>query len=109
MWLLVFPLASWKSKRLSTTSERTDGQFLSSSENTTVGKLPSISRVADAGAVVEENAHRTVRQLEPKAVLVGIVDPFGNEQRVALHCSGIARGCVEQSINQYDPTDNQKG
>ena len=41
--------------------------------------VPSITGEADAGAVVEQHSDGAVRQLETEAVLVGVINPLGNE------------------------------
>lgn len=49
--------------------------------------------VAHLGAVVEQHADRPVRQLERQAVLVGVVDPLGDEEgRVLVDQGRIAPG-----------------
>jgi hypothetical protein len=46
--------------------------------------LQSICREDHACCVVEENADAAVRELEAKAVLVGVVDPLGDPQRLGV-------------------------
>ena len=41
--------------------------------------LPSVSRVTDTRVIIEEDTHRLIGQLEPEPVLVGVVDPLGDE------------------------------
>ena len=49
--------------------------------------------VAHLGAIVEEHAHGPVRQLEGQSVLVGVVDPLGDEEgRVVLDEAGVEAG-----------------
>jgi len=38
--------------------------------------LPPVSRVTDSSAVIEEDAHGAIRQLETESVLVRVVDPL---------------------------------
>ena len=46
--------------------------------------LRSVSRVADPGVVVEEDADTAVAELEAEAVLVAVVDPLRDEHRALL-------------------------
>jgi hypothetical protein len=44
--------------------------------------LPLVARATNPGVVVEQDTNRLVRQLEPKSVLVAVIDPLGDEQRL---------------------------
>ena len=58
----------------------------------TTNLLPVVG-VAYPRAVIEEDAHSSVRQLETEAIFVRIVDPFGNEERITRHRARVRRGC----------------
>lgn len=45
---------------------------------------PSVCGVADARVVIEENADRSVGELEAEPVLVAVVDPLRDEERPLL-------------------------
>ncbi len=66
-----------------------------------VVELAAVSGEADARAVVEEDADGPVRQLEAEAVLVGVVDPLGDEERLDGHRRRIGRRCAtkEERVN----------
>lgn len=51
--------------------------------------LLPVTRVAYPGAVVEQDAHSSVRQLETEAILVGVVDPFRYKERITRHRAGV--------------------
>ena len=42
--------------------------------------LPLIWTYADAGEVIEEHTHTVVRELVAKAILVGVINPLGDEE-----------------------------
>ena len=44
--------------------------------------VPLVSRASNPRVVIEQHTDRPVRQLEPKSVLVAVIDPFGDEQRL---------------------------
>ena len=56
-----------------------------------VGVLPPITGEADPRAVVEEDTDGSIRQLEAKSVLVRVIDPLGDEERVGGHGGRIGR------------------
>ena len=107
LWLLVFSPASWKSSRLQRTQKKKHVHYVPEAEtqffgrNLTlkkkipatdgVGVLPPITGEADPRAVVEEDTDGSIRQLEAKSVLVRVIDPLGDEERVGGHGGRIGR------------------
>ena len=66
----------------------------------TEGKdLLPVARVAYPGAVIEQDAHGSVRQLETEAIFVRVVDPFGNEERIARHRARVRRNCPQHQLH----------
>lgn len=66
--------------------------------NKTKRSLLPVTGVAYPGAVVEQDAHGSVRQLETEAILVGVVDPFGYEERITRYCARV-RWNYKKKIN----------
>ncbi len=69
--------------------------------------VPFVARPANLGAVVERHANGPVRQLERKSVLVAVIDPLRDEQRLrpesrgwigADTCAGKKRFVTQASI-----------